>query len=656
MSRFSTFPYGSYEYGSTRGLSRSSLFAQVLDYTSVYLEVQAPTQVNKNFVVVRTRTGSAEDPSSGLVIATGAISSPQFTIMDGADLNIATTLASNVATPPGLVYYTLFVFDAQGSWNKEATTSVLVPHNKGTIDYFQYSLPGMYTSEDHNPVSPATTDNDLYRFLYGFALTYDELSSAIDMILPEFRTRSTIRRLHDAYSKGVGMPIEYTIGVGANARLYRSAGYIYRNKGTVAAIGAFAEALTGWQTVVVESHNRLLSLDDASFETSTGNWGATGGSLSTVVLDGTTVTGPSWANETASAPFARSHVGKFTLSAASGTLALPGDRSRLKSVPVTAGTTYYFRAPVRAVTGTPTVKPQIEWLSEEGTALSTTDLASAATTTSWVLRSGSAVAPAGASFAVLKFAVSGSVSDAIHLDMLSFSDEDRLYRDPRSVDVICQPDRTNLILDPSFELSGSSTWVAVAGSVTSSIEQHMMTGHSGKVTGATWEVRQAGTIPVVGYYSYSLSAYAYSASGTATARIKWYDNTDTLIRTDDESWGTLGSSWTRLDALVTSPANATHAVVSFTGTDTTYLDLVMFERTDRSQIFFSGLFSDITGSDGIWAGSANQSYSLLYANKAVKVTRLKQTLPYYLPVGVTSRVLLWDSPDTAVQSLVPIGA
>lgn len=655
MPTYSSFRYGNRLYGDVPAtISRSYLLAQVVDYQTITVTVEAASRLGYGYALLRSRNGAAEDPSDGMIVSSGVITSPTFTVADGTDNLTDADAFNDVAVPPGMVYYTLYVFDDAGTWQKDAATSVVMPEDHGTLGSMLGVLPLFYSSEEHNPTDPSTEDSDLGRFLHGPALTYDELSTSIGGILPENRDRNIIRRMHDALAMGVGMPNEYTIGVAANARLFRESGYIYRNKGSLSAIATYAEALTGWQAVVTESDNKILSLDDGSFEASTGNWGATGATVTRVSIDGVGVVGPTFAYEDASAPFQRAAVGVITLTDTTAVVLLPGDSARAKSIPVVAGTSYYVDIPVLASVGTPTAQPKIVWLDNAGAEISTTSLTSAATTGSWVTRSDTVVAPADARFAVLRLDVSGSITDAFQIDMISFSATDGPYRDPRSVTIICQPNRVNLLFDPSMD-EAVTTWTAVSGAFETSTEQTIHTGRSGKATGATWEFK-SNTIPVVGQYSYAVSAYAYSATGTAQVNVKWYDEFAALISTNTSAFGALTTDWTRLDYSMVSPVDAVEAVVTFSGTNTTYIDAAAFEREDRPQVFFSGSTADYLTQDSLWSDGTPQSYSLLYANRLVKVGRLVQTIEYYLPVGVSARVLLWDSQDPQVLDLVPLGA
>ena len=634
MPNYSGFKYGDRQYGEAgRVITRSYLFAQVTDFGVVRLQIEMPSNVGSEYALLRSTSGTAEDPTAGHVVATGTAVAPIFTVTDDG--------SSGVVVSPGIAYYTLFLFDSYGQWSKDAATSVMVPADRNTLATMMRILPSMYTSDSQNPIDPVVMDSELGRFLYGFALTYDEMAVYIDSILPENRSKGVIRRLHDSYANGVGMPTEYTIGSASSARLYRESGYIYRNKGTLSGIATYVEALTGWSTTVTEGSNMLTGT----------TWTPVGATLAPEA-----VAGPVWSYETVDSPFVNNTVELATLTATTATLTLPGDLSPTKATPVVAGTTYYLKVPVQAKTGTPSVQPKITWLDTTGATISTTSLTNSASTGSWVVRSHSAVAPAKAKFAVLVLALSGSVSNAVRFSMPSFSKTDGPYRDPRSVTIICHPSRVNLVVDPAMS-DPTTRWTLISGTAFTASTDHPLLGlRSGKVTGATWDVR-SNIVPVSVGYEYTLTASAWRKdASTATMSIEWRNSGGTAISRTVHTFAGSTSAWVDMSATEVAPVGAVTARIWFTGTNTVYLGGVIFERSDSSQAFFTGAQADVYSQDGLWSNATTNSYSLLYPGRTTKMARLRQTIGYYLPVGVTARILLWNSQDPEVTALVPLGA
>lgn len=653
MARYADFRYGTRRYGSTpRAVSRSFLLAQAVDYGRVLLTLEVEQRLGFGYAVTRTRTGAAEDPSNGVVVASGVLTAPQFSVFDGVDNLQDADLRNDVAVPSGMVYYTLFIFDSAGSWFKDAATSVVVPRDEGSQVVIASLLPTAFLSEDGNPMSFVPETSDLYRFLGGLAVTYDEWKTSLGLVLPnQTRARGTVRRLHDAYVASVGMPIEATIGVSASSRLYRDAGLIYSSKGTLSGVQIFAEALTNWNTVVTQSTNLMLSLDDSSFEGGIGNWGIDGGTLVRQQVNGGSVTAPTQEFEDPISQFAKDYVGRVTLTEEECTLSLPSEPNRLLSIPVQAGQTYFFKAPCRTATGTPTAVLSIRWLDQRGSEASSEPSEVQALTDDWQTLTVSGTAPTGAAFAALEISLSGDAEDVVDVDMLSLSASDTHFREPRCVDVICGPARLNLLANPSFE--SDDYWQVDEGSFLPSDEEVLVGLKSGKCTGESFRIVSE-TIPVLQDFPLTLAGHV-RGTGSASFLIEFLDADGDVLSTQEMVAQVSDSEWSRTDETIFPDADATELRVALEGSETVYFDGISLERADRPLVYFDSATTDQTGEDGKVATKGGNVYSLLYPNRLVKLIRLRQSLPFYLPLGVQARVLLWDSPDPQVQDLLPYG-
>lgn len=652
MARYADFRYGTRLYGNTpKAVSRSFILAQAVDYGKVLLSLDVEERVGNGFVITRTRTGAAEDPSNGVIVASGVFSSPTLSFIDGEDNYEDSTVTNDVAVSAGVVYYTLFIFDTTGSWFKDAATSVVVPRDQRTNYRMAVNLPRAFTSSDGNPISPTDMDTPLMRFLGGFAVTYDEWATALDLVVPSTsRARGIVRRLHEAYALSVGMPVEITIGVAASSRLFRDSGLIYRQKGTVSGVQKYVEALTNWNTTITETPNLLLSLDDASFEASTGAWGCSGGTITNETVNGGSVTAPVMEFEDPLSPFPALGVGRITLTSSVAEATLPASGSRGESVPVLEGVTYYLKVPTRKISGTPSLITKIEWLGQSGQSLSTSTVSTTTPASTWSVASGSATAPAGALFAKIILRVTGASTNAVDVDMISFCASNTHYRDPRSIDVICGPARVNLLSDPSFE--GTGYWSASSGTFTRDSSTSFLGSKSGKCVGTPFRVVSE-TIPELPEYPITLSAYT-KGTGSGSFILEFLNAANTVISTQTIT-AVVGSVWTRNDATIIPDPNAVNFRLVLSGQGTVYFDAISLERADRPLVYFDGVVSDQSGEDSKIAFVDGHAYAVLYPNRLTKLIRLRQTLSFYLPMGVTSRVLLWDSPDPSVKELLPYG-
>lgn len=102
MARYADFRYGTRLYGNTpKAVSRSFILAQAVDYGKVLLSLDVEERVGSGFVISRTRAGAAEDPSQGIIVASGTFNSPTYTFTDGEDNYTDTTALNDVAVPSG---------------------------------------------------------------------------------------------------------------------------------------------------------------------------------------------------------------------------------------------------------------------------------------------------------------------------------------------------------------------------------------------------------------------------------------------------------------------------------------------------------------------------------------------------------------------------
>lgn len=681
MARYGFFRYGTSVYGNLlREATQSQLFAQAVDYGRVRVTVFSGPRVGSGYVLVRTKNGAAVDPSQGVVIASGVISGQEFSVTDG-DVNFQDeTTANDVAVPTGSVFYTLFVISELGKWSRDAATSLFSPEDKGTLSEFLKILPRVLTTSTGNPLDVPETTTDLAKFLGGISVTYDEFQTEIDALLPASTRRSAaLRGLHESLAKSVGMPVEFTVGVGASARLFREAGFVYRQKGTIPGIVSYTEALTGWPSVAYDSPNMIQFLDDASFEASAGRWVATGGTLIRQATGGG-FQAPELPHDYFLSPFASEGIGLLTLTSTSSTLELPelapfdsatnfttgrNMDARMSCIPVTGGETYYVSAWVNPYTlsGSGTLTFAVEWLDQQGAVVSTSTGATQnlASLTDWARLIESFSAPAEASFAKIEIQVSGSVDDEIGVDSVQMALTDIHYHDPRTVTIVCAPTRVNLLTDGNF--TSGSEWTAVTGTATRSTGGLLGT-HCLSISGATEFDVVSETIPARPGLLLNFSAYLQGDE--ATIKVEYLDSSGSVIDVSDpdaeipnqyEGLLVAGAttSWERSEVTALAPEGAEAVRVRVSGDGDLLLDAALLERSERARIYFDAVTADEVGEDTVVASFDGHVYPLLYPGRLSRLGRLRTTIPFYLPMGVSARVLLWDSDDPIVTDGLPYG-
>ena len=87
-----------------------------------------------------------------------------------------------------------------------------------------------------------------------------------------------------------------------------------------------------------------------------------------------------------------------------------------------------------------------------------------------------------------------------------------------------------------------------------------------------------------------------------------------------------------------STSTASYARYRIEGTAGVFnLDMVMAQDTYSPSDYFDGSMPELTGV--IWEGTAHQSFSLYYPNKAIKFPRLAETLKDWLPMNTFWRIV-----------------
>ena len=163
---------------------------------------------------------------------------------------------------------------------------------------------------------------------------------------------------------------------------------------------------------------------------------------------------------------------------------------------------------------------------------------------------------------------------------------------------------------------------------------------SGKFTAAgSWILECDSELPVETGIYFNVSQYMLSSNiSSVDITISLYDNTDTLVDEITETQ-TISDAWERyyVSTLIPVDSTATYAKVKFEGTaGVLYLDMVMAQDTFMPTDYFDGSMPELVGV--IWEGTAHESNSLYYPNKATKILRLAQTLEDWVPMNSWWRI------------------
>lgn len=645
MSRYSDFLYSTKEYGQApRASSLSRIEGRTVDFGTVRVLIDCSNRFGFPYVLTRSTNGAAEDPTDGLTIASGRVSTTKFSVEDNP--------------PDGMSYYTLFVFDGDGRWVKDAATSVLCPQTRRGYLKLLQALPRMFLDDDLNPLAPFSNESFMARFLYGVGLTLDELGTYTDLVLPESRSLQGVRRMSHAWAAGLGFDPEAELGTASSYRLHRDSGLIYTRKGTKTGVVAYVEALTGWGATVSKYENLLPTLDDASFENSSGGWGITGAdfSIAEVVSSATPEDGEQpifeVPNDYPTSRFARKGAGRFTLTATDVELRLPATPSVGSLIPAYENRIYVFKVPARASLGTPDITASLIWYDHRGNEISQSSSAPVVLDPeeSYVVVAVDNPAPAGTRFVGLTIHINGAVGDVVDMDRLSLMDGYGPYRDPNSITIICAPDRVNLLSDPSFEEDGF--WSAAEGTLTLSEAAAVQGSFGAEITGDPYLLTSE-SVPALPGFSVTLSGQI-RCDQNASVGVSFRDASGEEV--SRPSVTVLASEQFVPFSLVAQvPVGAQSLLVTVEGSGTAYLDLLSLDREERPQVYFDGRTSNANQDDSRYAVYDGHVYSLLYNNRLSKLIRLKQSLQDYLPLGITARIVFWDATDDEVQAILPYG-
>ena len=226
------------------------------------------------------------------------------------------------------------------------------------------------------------------------------------------------------------------------------------------------------------------------------------------------------------------------------------------------------------------------------------------------------------------------------------------YDEARAVDVLLNPNKSNLIYNPSFENNATDNWTLSGSASISTVSDVPAEVYSGSksakiIATGDWTLTSNKANILPGKY-YTGSAYVKSSSDITMTFIG-RDSSGNVIDNDPYPQGTF-ANWTRVYATdLTDASDAltdTYEVVFSGGAGTFYIDCVQFENTFRFNPTQSPNFSPTDYIDGsipssfgcVWSGTEHNSPSYLYVNKDLKVLALAQTISDWLPENVFWRV------------------
>ena len=642
MSKYSDFAYGGATYGDIALVSYSAapIYATALNYkvngsgtTAVRVRWSSPNNAGIDFVamkLVRSQDAYPETDTDGVAVFSWDTNSLKLDL----DMDDGIDFSAVPLTPGRYVYYRMWMQKATDrSWTPGGDAYCLIPkaHNVSTSATGELLtthrkvmdlLPRMYTSQSGSPLDEVDTTGDLYNFLSGFSFTYDEMLTYADLLIPEasgsFQNPNTLLAQIDQ----LGIPLNMPLVTKSQKRLAREALYIYSRKGTKLSLGTLAESITSYDQTITVSPNLMLTNQDSTFYKSVGFWLPQGNCTIASVND---TLPPTLVQEPNAVDL--NYVGKVVVSTAGAKISNGDDAPRTHGIPVDPSTSYSFSFYVTSAT-TNLVTAAISWYDFAGTFISTTtDSSPANATGSWVKHTMTATAPTGAHYASVAFTF--AATGTYFLDMIQFAASTvTTFNEARGVKIVLQPERANLVTNPSFEAS--------SGTVT--VRTNLITNPSFEVNLTGWSPWATATLTRITTDSYVGSACMQVTMTTATG----YEGASTSSITVTNGSTYTASAWVKAPVgyaycfYLSDSVNATQ--VNYTGTGswqyvtatrtvlstnltvmvlktaavagTLLVDAVIAESGTVAGTYFDGSTSASGDFSYAWSGTANASTSL----------------------------------------------
>ncbi|CAB4128727.1 hypothetical protein UFOVP111_68 [uncultured Caudovirales phage] len=353
------------------------------------------------------------------------------------------------------------------------------------------------TSEQYND------ENSLFpAFMSAFSFTVDEMLTFAGLITPDTSVHWSSPTSIFLGGQELGMTQDIDSVTATQRSLLRNAVPIYSSKGTLSGLELLSQSMTGYDAVVTETNNLLLSIEDSTFyipgweekadaaskvtpvvKPAIGNWTvlSTGLSMEVVSSEVTSANNDYLADATYGKYIIdTTYCAKVTPSTTNQSIGLGTVNPLGTGIPVTGGSYYTFQALYkRSNSASNTMTVEFKWFDKAGVYISSSTNISVSLTrtpiSSWYSTATpptvvSRQAPLNALYLgiVLKF----SDSHIVYLDMVQVNEVASdasggiAYQEPRGALVDLQPARANFVNNPSL-LTSASGWTAYSESSSS---------------------------------------------------------------------------------------------------------------------------------------------------------------------------------------------
>ena len=693
MALYSDFKYNDgtlYGDGSRLDYTAEPVVATAVTYNQVSVSYSVPTGSYILFRIVRNQDGYPETAEDGKIIyATNLNEYPT-----------SSTVLDTALVEGKFAYYRAWLKRSSNSyWEPAGDTTVLVPFkntltsgitavqsqfNSTTLEFydevlstnldtstthqrFMSYLPRVLTSTSLSPVDENESNYDPYldqfgsvnntlisRFFEGFSFTVDEFLTFARLIIPNSNGESSSKEILKLKSFELGIKPYNDLSIKSQKRLVRDALTIYGGKGTLDSLTLFVKDLTGYTTTVTETANLMLSHEESTFDiedwqvgSPIGSWISGDGVTLSVTSDIAVLT------KEDAISVANSLDSVYSLKAvttANGQSVSYGTNNPINNaIPVKSGFDYTLSFYSQT---TSNISVNIIWHDYLGRILSTSSGAGTvvSASTPWLRKHFTAEAPVNSVYASLRFDLATTASH--YFDMVQFEQSSSItnYVEPRGVVVNLLPSKYNYLSNPSFETETSdvpNSWtdtnltvIQVPSSLNlapGSDSMAVVTTDSGSGSYlGTFQTSYTGSLLTSKTYTFSI--YAKSVIDTQDISVVITDGTKTSTNTV-----TLTENWQRLSVSINCavvPTTLTVKVTSTTRSKDFYLDSAQLEDGSVATDYFDG---DRTYDGAAWSGTHQESPSVYYPNKELRLAHLMDSITEYLPISTPYYVTFYDS-------------
>ena len=477
MAKYGTRRYGSgVRYGVTSVVSvyyQSNIFATSTEYKTIRV-VWDPIVPDPNdpapthWALIKSYSGSVDDPDNGTVLAGGSYSS------------ISTSFTDVITEVEDLeVSYSIWLFNGSG-WKFCGTSYAILVGEKNSLTKMSSWLPKTWLNQVDGTGEGLSTynTNSLVTTLGVFSFMYDYLRVQGSILANSFDPFYTPSALLNAKTTSLGLQYEAALGDIYNRSLAAPGNIINSYKGTSQSLTIYTTALTHWGATYRLGHNLMLDYNDSSFEQSVGRWGVSSGTLSSTTYSAAGVSAPTPFTDIAN-PVKSQGLGKLITAATTPiVMSLPASGLDIKTngIPISGNTRYVFSGHARRTAVATTVSATITWYDQFGNSLGTTSAGTSLTTTTSFAeftsisdsgRNGK-LSPLTAKFAKVTLTITpaSATSNIVYFDMLQFSEPEHsfMYEDARKIYIDVAGEKENYFFNPEMEY-GLSSWEPLNGSL-----------------------------------------------------------------------------------------------------------------------------------------------------------------------------------------------